>query len=211
MEKSWKNILHEYCQKNGLDKPIYNTNKIGTTENNQIIWQSFVSIGTKKVDGIDYTKKGAESRSASFMYLLIKEQETLNLDNNSNIIGRKQKLDNVNEIKFTEYNRIILVDGENCDFTMDKLKLDDLVLIFVAKNTSKNIVFKYQEKYNNVYVFISDCVGQDAADHLLSFYAGILSVIFTEGKYYVLTKDHYGQSLEKFMKNCKFICCLTEL
>lgn len=210
MEKSWKNILQEYCQKNELLSPAYTTHKIGTTENNQIIWQSILILNELKTDSIDTTKRGAESGAAALMYLLLKEtqEKSTNIDSS---IGRKQKIDKIQDINFKLYDRIILVDGENCDFEMDQLKETDLIIIFVAKNTTKNIVFKFQEKYKNAFVFISQCVGQDAADHLLTFTAGVLSVVNVEGKYWVLTKDHYGQSLEKFMKNCKFICSLDEL
>jgi hypothetical protein len=210
MEKSWKNILQEYCQKNELIQPTYNTHKIGTTEHNQIIWQSVIAMNDLKSNSTDTTKKGAECGAAALMYLLLKETQEINFSSGQNI-GRNQKIKQVQDINFKLYNRILLIDGENCDFDMNKLEKNDLVIIFVAKNTTKNIVFKFQDKYDNVFVFISQCVGQDAADHLLTFTAGILSVIFSEGKYWVLTKDHYGQSLEKFMKNCKFICSLDEL
>ncbi len=206
----WKNIIQEYCQKNNLDFPKYDTQKIGTTENNQIIWKCTVIFNNyPNCDGIDLTKKGAEIRAAALLYTLIHDQN-LNSDNSNNI-KRIQKINDIKTINFNLFKRIILVDGENCDFEIKKLDSNDLVYIFVAKNTSKNIVFELQEKYNNCYVFISECVGKDAADHLLTFYAGILSMIHPNGTYFVLTKDHYGEFLEKFMCNCKFICSFDEL
>ena len=204
----WKNIIQEYCQKNNLEFPKYYTNKIGTTENNQIIWKSIVSFENyPECDGIDITKKGAEIRAASLLYILINNKNIIQDQN----IGRKQKINDIKTINFELFNRIILVDGENCDLDIRELVNTDLIIIFVAKNTTKNIVFQFQEKYANCYVFISDCVGKDAADHLLTFYAGILSVVNFHGKYYILTKDHYGEFLEKFMHDCKFICSLQEL
>jgi hypothetical protein len=211
MEKSYKNILQEYCQKNNLDKPYYDSWNIGITNKGTMIWQSRVSVKglhITSIDGVDVIKKQAEQKAAALLYYdLIKYNNT---NNNNNIIKRSQKIDDIQDIDFTLYSRIILVDGENCDFDMNRL-LNDLVLIFVAKNTTKNKVFEYQEQYDNCFIFISDSVGQDAADHLLTFYAGILSIINGEGNYYVLTKDHYGECLEKFMKNCKFICSLDEI
>lgn len=208
MEKSYKNILQEYCQKNNINLPKYETIKIGTTEDNLIIWKSTVTIKDLQCESIDHVKKNAEQKAALLMYTSCQES------NNDIIVTtnkRTQKVNDVLDINFSLYNRILLVDGENCDFSMDLLNSDDLVLMFVAKNTTKNIVFKYQELYDNCFVFISQSVIQDAADHLLTFYAGILSIINKDGNYYVLTKDHYGECLEKFMENCKFICSLDEI
>ena len=205
-EKSWKNILQEYCQKNGLDMPVYNTTQLGIIfDSNTIIWKSVLN---KDVSGIDTTKRNAENRAAA---LLMNYLNSNSNSNNSGVVNRKQKVIKLQDIDFTLYNRVVLVDGENCDFEMDKFEKTTLVCIFVAKNTSKNIVFVYQEKYENCYVFVSDSVGRDAADHLLTFSAGILSIINPASLYYILTKDHYGEFLEKFMKNCKFICSTEEI
>lgn len=207
----WKNIIQEYCQKNNLEFPKYTTLKIGTTENNQIIWKCTVSFNNyPDCDGIDLTKKGAEIRAAGALYILIHDQKLIQ-NNQDYAILRTQKIDDITKLNFVAFDRIFLMDGENCDFEIEKLNSKDLILIFVAKNTSKNIVFQLQEKYDNCYVFISDCVGKDAADHLLTFYAGILSVISGNSSYFILTKDHYGEFLEKFMYDCKFICSLDEL
>ena len=103
-----------------------------------------------------------------------------------------------------------MVDGENCDLNMTKIDSNILVLFFAAKNTTKNKIFEHQTKYNNCYVFLSQCVGKDAADHLLTFYAGKLSMI-TNKKMLVMTRDHYGEFLERFMENCQFICSLDEI
>ena len=61
--------------------------------------------------------------------------------------------------------------------------------------------------------FISDSVGKDAADHLLTFNAGILHhmLLGHSMNYYVFTNDNFGQLLEKFMPNCKFICSIDEI
>lgn len=209
MEKSYKNILQEYCQKNNLETPEYNSKQIGKSENNTIFWQSILSVNGLTTDAIDTTKKAAEQKAAAIMYTCLQEYYNQTISNNQ--IMRKQKVNKIDELNLKVNNRIILVDGENCDFEIHKIDKRDMVLIFVAKNTTKNIVFEYQEKYENCYVFISESVGKDAADHLLTFYAGILSVINRYGNYYVLTKDHYGEFLEKFMKNCKFICSLDEI
>lgn len=202
----WKNTLQEYCQKQNIKFPTYNTVKIGTTENNQIIWKCTAFLENyPNCDGIDLTKKAAEIRAAESLYNIINKD----LPQQIYQYKRYQK-SQIKDLPFNDYQRIFLIDGENCDFNIDHIN-KDLILIFVAKNTTKNIVFELQEKYNNVFVFISDSVGKDAADHLLTFYAGILSVTNSDSQYYVLTKDHYGEFLEKFMKNCKYICSLDEL
>ncbi|ARF09607.1 double-stranded RNA binding motif-containing protein [Indivirus ILV1] len=204
----WKNIIQEYCQKNNLEFPKYDTHKISTTENNQIIWKCSINFKNYPICyGIDLTKKGAEIKAAAELYTFIDKS----VQEKVKQYKRTQKSNDIKSLNFRSYDRIILVDGENCDFEIKKLNSKDLICIFVAKNTSKNIVFEHQEEYENCHVFISECVGKDAADHLLTFYAGILSVIHPDGKYIILTKDHYGEFLEKFMRNCKFICSLDEL
>lgn len=214
MEKSYKNILQEYCQKHGLDLPKYNTYKIGMTDygaidKNITIWRSNVTVSDITTNGIDTIKKTAEHKAAIIMYCILNKIDPNNINNNT--ISRTQKVDNIQDINLNPYERIFMIDGENCDFEIDKFLETDLILIFVAKNTTKNIVFDYQANYKHCYVFISEAVGKDAADHMLTFYAGILSVIDEYGVHYVLTKDHYGEFLEKFMKNCKFICSLDEI
>ncbi|QKF94329.1 double-stranded RNA-binding domain-containing protein [Fadolivirus algeromassiliense] len=210
MDKSSKNLLQEYCQRNGLKLPMYSDpTRIDKNKDNDPTWQSVVSLFDGcSFYGIDNTKRGAELIAAKDAYEYIlnkyKQQEIK--------ISYKQKVSSIYEIPYKIFNKILFIDGENCDFDIEKLDTDTLLLIFVAKNTTRKKVFEYQEKYDNCYVFISESVGRDAADHFLTFTAGKLSALsIYEKQFYVLTKDHYGEYLEKFMNNCKFICSIDEI
>lgn len=205
---SSKNLLQEYCQKNNISLPIYKTDRSDKTgQDHNPTWKSNVIINKMSFSGIGSTKTKAELIAAQIAY----EHITLKTIAKPIIeIVRKQKVKSLEDIDFGAFDKIILVDGENCNVN----QIDDAnVLIFVAKNTTKNIVFELQSKYDNYYVFISDSVGKDAADHLLTFYAGQLHVLNKnpDAQYFVLTKDHYGEFLEKFMYNCKFICTTDDL
>lgn len=205
MQKSYKNILQEYTQKNNLKNPEYMTTSINIRSG--LLWRAILVL----FDGTTFesegtTKKNAETNAAmlacNYVNLLEQPKKVL----------CTQKVNDILEIDLLCYRIIILVDAENLDIDMDNLPEYTLVLIFVSKNTSKKNVFQWQSKYDNCYVFISDSVGPDASDHLLTFYAGKLSVN-QHGKhqYYILTKDHFGAHIEKFMENCKFICSTNEI
>jgi len=208
MSKTWKTLLHEYFQQNGLDAPDYVTKRMDNGMDHLPEWKATIKVGDKIFEGIDTSKKDAGSIAAQKAYEFL-------IDNKTEIIikqlERKQKVDNLEDIDYSSYNEILLLDGENCN--LNEVNNNMLVLIFAAKNTTKNNIFTLQQNYNNCYVFLSQSVGKDAADHLLTFYAGKLSILLKNNniKYYVLSKDHFGELLEKFMPNCKFICDANEL
>lgn len=202
LNKSYKNLLQEHFQKNGLDIPIYQTDRINGPDH-EPVWLSKLQFNDKVYTADGYSKREAEANVAKKAYSDYCPKPVQEVK-----IERKQKVDNMKDIDFGLYESILLVDGENCD--LDKVNSNMLVLFFAAKNTTKNKIFEYQMNHKNCYVFLSQSVGKDAADHLLTFYAGKMSMM-TNKKTYVLTKDHYGEFLEKFMDNCKFICSLNEI
>ncbi|ARF12367.1 double-stranded RNA binding motif-containing protein [Klosneuvirus KNV1] len=205
MEKSYKNLLQEHFQKNNLPLPYYETNRIDGLDH-EPVWRAQLELDDTLYESEGSSKKEAEIKVAEQAYLDYCQKpvkQEIKLD-------RKQKVKELRDIDFSQHDSIIMVDGENCDIDMGKINANMLVLFFAAKNTTKNKIFEYQSKYDHCYVFLSQCVGKDAADHLLTFYAGKLSMISNK-KMYVLTKDHYGEFLERFMDNCKFICSLDEI
>jgi hypothetical protein len=207
---SSKNNLQEHCQKNKLDIPKYNTVRIGGDDHNPI-WQSDLTVFNKTFTAQGKTKKEAEQQVADAATKNIVNLK-VTVDTSPTQYSRSQKYNSINDIKFAHYDNIVLVDAENQD--LDEKITDNkktLFIMFAAKNTSKNWVFKFQELYNNTCIFLSECVGKDAADHLLTFYLGKLSVIAPDKKYYVLTKDHYGEYLQNFCDNTKFVCSNEEL
>lgn len=208
---SSKNLLQEHFQKRQVDIPKYNTFRTDHNKDNDPVWNSVLIIDGKRFNYEGKSKKEAESGVAQIALEYILQNNENTVIKEKEVLNRNQKVNVLTEINFESFLKIILVDGENCDINMEKIKNDTLVLIFAAKNTTKNIIFQHQLKYNNCYVFLSECVGKDAADHYLTFIAGQLSVMGLNVNYYVLTKDHYGEFLEKFLTNCKFICSLDEI
>lgn len=211
MTEGYKNLLQEYFQRKKLPLPVYNCNNINTDKVNPV-WKASVFIlplSNTEFTGIAATKKAAETIAAK------NACEYVFATNNPIPVDREpapftQKVKNISDINFDNYKTVLLVDGENCDVDIKRINNDVLVLMFVSKNTTKKLVFKLQQSYNNCFVFVSERTGRDASDHLLTFYAGKLSVLHDSKQYYVLTKDHYGEFLEAFMNNCKFICSLDE-
>jgi len=109
---------------------------------------------------------------------------------------------------FQTAERIILLDAENITLKPEQLdtNYDTQILAFVAKNTTKESIFNLEALFPFVHVFVSDRVGRDAADFLLAFYAGKLSMLHLPTKIYILTKDHYGEHLETFLDHGKYVC-----
>lgn len=208
---SFKNIVQEHCQKNKITLPHYVTNRIGGNDHLPE-WQSTVDIFGQTFRSIGNTKIIAEMNTAKMIHDYIK---------NINIIGKQispivnvhQKCNSIYDIDLGKYNKIIFVDADNCDVILNAEYENVLLLFFCAKNTSKKVCFELQNKFNNVYVFISQSVGRDSADHLLTFTAGIVSCLNKSKNvmYYVLTKDHFGEYLERFMVNTKFICSFGDI
>jgi hypothetical protein len=199
MDKSYKNLLQEHFQQNKLALPVYTAKKVGDR------WQaSVILMNNQTFTDTANSKKEAE--------LLAAKKACNNIVNKAQIIQVSvlQKA-NLSDIDFSGYDIVLLIDGENFDLDINKVTNNMLVLFFVSKNTTKKLVFQLQNSYSNCFVFISESVGRDAADHLLTFYAGKLSIVHHNKKYFVLTKDHYGEFLEKFMDNCKFVCSMEEI
>lgn len=207
---NYKNTLQEYCQKNKLTTPKYNTIKIGGSDHIPI-WKAELIIDNNSFTSTGKNKKEAEYSVAKIVYdYITKGMISKHFIKNKN--SRIQKVSNLDEIDIQKYKYVVLVDAENIDVDSKYLHNKDILfIIFVAKNTSKNWIFDAQENINNCFVFISQCVGRDAADHLLTFYLGKLSIIAPKQKYYILTKDHYGEYLQYFCNNTKFICSCDEL
>lgn len=210
MDKNSKNSLQEYFQKTKLQLPSYSSIRIDPGIDNAPTWKSTVTLENGSMfDGIAGSKKDAEIIAANHAYAYITSKQVKFPKQSNQTIY--QKVQDINEIQIKNYKSVLLVDGENSDFDIKKLSNDILILIFASKNTTKKNIFQFQNDYINCYVFISECVGRDAADHLLTYYAGKLSMLYDDMQYYVLTKDHYGEFLEKFMRKCKYICSIDEI
>ena len=210
-----KNYVQEHCQKYKHDLPKYITKRIGG-DDHKPEWQSEVVMFDMMFRGNAGTKIDAEQMVAQKLSNYIKSLTKPNVQNKQSVIqeGIKQKVKSVYDIDFSKYKIIVLIDAENCDADVSDFgKYETYCFIFFcAKNTSKKKCFEFQNNYANCFVIISDSVGKDAADHLLTFTAGKIEVL-TKNKgisYFVLTKDHYGEYMEKFMEHTKFICSIAD-
>lgn len=172
-------------------------------QNHNPVFISNIIINNASYSETGNSKKSAESKLAEKVYNSI-EIFKKNTD-------KKEKCSDITTLDINSYENILLIDGENIDIDTNKINVDDLLLIFAAKNTTKNAIFQLQDLYNNCFVILSQSVGRDAADHLMTFIAGKLAVLFPNKLYYIITKDHYGAHLEMFMKNCKYICNFDEI
>ena len=222
MEKSWKNALQEYCQARNLHMPIYYPPvRADNNKDNEPIWKSELKLFDGTVyNGYHQTKKGAEAEAAKkamgyirasshytkYVYIETSEREITVTKSN----GRIRKIKDVTEIPLTKVDVFLLIDGDNCDLRNLPSHKNMCILVFVAKNTTRNL--DVQNTESSCFIMVSESVGKDAADHLLTFTAGKLSVLSApDTTFYVLTKDHFGEHLEKFMPRCKFICSVDEI
>ena len=183
------------------------------------IWTAQLVYLGQTFEGTSNTKTAAKKLAAISAYNCF--QKTIITQTKNSNFDRKQKVNNIMDIDLNQYDKIILIDGENYNINLPEFTNFNsniiLFIFFAAKNTTKNIIFELQKNYSNCYVFLSHVVGPDAADHLLTFYAGKLSMLYNGGIpdnqiiFYILTKDHFGQYIQVFLPNSRFICSLEEI
>jgi hypothetical protein len=212
-----KNRLQEYCQKNKLEIPRYETNRTGGIDNKPE-WASCVNIFNKTFNSNIMNNKTLAELDVANKILLFLDQQNKSNHVGNNQIKIAQKCDSIYNIDLEKYNNFILIDAENCDVNRDNLNVysDTLFLFFCSKNTTKTYCFKLQQEYENCFVIISQSVGRDASDHLLTYIFGIIcnehhNLGKNDSRYYVLTKDHYGEYLEKYNDCTKFICNIDDI
>lgn len=202
---SSKNIFQEYCQKHKIPLPIYDTKQI---QQLPILFESKVNF-----NGVEYSARGSSKVIAE------KEVATLvcgNIYDNISILTDveqqklTQKYDNITDIPIENFQKIYLIDGDNYHVTNESVfqRTDSLYIYIVAKNNTKPQPIIQQQKYNNCCIFISESVNRDAVDHLITFNLGKMSVMWKNKEYYIVTRDHFGECLEKFMQSCHFICSI---
>lgn len=216
---SSKNILQEYCQKNKLDFPIYETYRIDGTDNLPI-FECSINFLNKIYKSTGNSKICAEKNAASIVCNEIVNNHQIKFSNSEikkeNVIRNNvfytlsQKYSNILEILDELFENIYLIDGDNCHIMNEDVFNDQksLFIYFVAKNNTKIQPIIHQQKYENCCIFISKSIGKDAVDHLMSYYLGKMSMIWLNKKYFILTKDHFGECLEKNHENCYLICSL---
>lgn len=222
---NYKGFVNEFCQKNKLLLPQYDTKRVGGHDHDPI-WESRLTLLNKTFMSTNKSKIQAETNVAKLCYDYLQNNKsianctTVTQPITSQAVQKltlqvAQKCASVYNINFSDYQKIVFVDVENCEIALDQEYENILFLFFCAKNTTRKTCFGYQNKYKNCFVFVSQSVAKDAADHLLTFNAGIVECLNKMNKhkpqYYIITKDHYGECLEKFMDNCHFVCSISDV
>jgi Double-stranded RNA binding motif len=131
---SSKNTLQEYCQKRKLPIPVYDTVQINNGENPPIFESSLI------FDDIIYkaqgrTKVGAEKDVAK---IVCEHLDVSDVSKPKHITYLTQKYENLFSIPIDKYNKIYLIDGDNCHITNEDVFecSDCLFIYFVAKNNT---------------------------------------------------------------------------
>lgn len=201
-----KNILQEFCQKNKYPLPSYNTLRISGDDTHPI-FESTIVFENRSFKATGNSKVEAEKSVAKTAYDIC---ETLTNNRNSKLT---QKYDyDLLQIPI-DYETIYLIDGDNYTISGEEEKVfeeyDSLFIYFIAKNNTRPQPIRQQQEHDNCCIFISDSISHDAVDHLISFFLGKMSVIWTGKKYYIVTRDHFAECLEKFQSNTKVICSFS--
>jgi hypothetical protein len=222
---SSKNRLQEYCQRHHLANPEYLSECI-TSLREPPRFHSTVTFLEHTYEGYGPTRIGAEKDAAERAcsdippefpkYIPSMENNLCAID--SAIIsvtqyktsGLTQKYTSILDIPSHRYQTIYLIDGDNCHVENEGMfgTPTALFVYFIAKNTTKPFPSEHQQRFENCCTFISDSIGRDAADHLLTFTLGQMTAIWTDKKYIIVTHDHFGECLEKFVSGCRCICAI---
>lgn len=199
---SSKNTLQEYCQKHKLSLPNYVTPRISKITD-QPLFESTITF-----NGITYKATGATKIMAEKDVAQLVCNNMASLKLTETIPQLYQKYESLEKSPINKYKNIYLVDGDNCNIVNEKLFDDpnNFVIYFIAKNNTKPFPMTHQKTYENCCVFISDTINRDAVDHLITLYLGKMTILIPDKIFYVVTKDHFGECLEKFVKDCHLIC-----
>jgi hypothetical protein len=195
-----KNTLQEYCQKRKIPLPVYNTVICDGTPTVPI-FESIVSFGNDMYRATGLTKIAAEKDVAR---MICESLPTITP------CVSQPKYKSLRSVPIESYQRVYLIDGDNCHVTNNR-HFDDmssLFIYFIAKNNTHPYPFQHQAQHPNCCVFVSDSIGRDATDHMLTFYLGQMSVMWCGKTYFIVTKDHFAECLEKIMCDCQVLCSL---
>jgi hypothetical protein len=202
-----KNVLQEYCHKMHISAPVYDTKRINAVTEiplfeSILAFQGgiFRATGTTKINA---EKEVARNICEKFVHMQPHRTTT---------IAQKlcQKYVHITSIFDEEYDQVYLIDGDNCHITDETIFADrkKLFIYFVAKNTTRPIPSRHQTQYENCCLFISNSIGHDAVDHLLSFTLGQICSSWHNMEYFIVTRDHFGECLQTFAPRCKLLCQL---
>lgn len=224
---SSKNILQEYCQKRRLAIPQYQSYR-ASAETEAPLFRSTVRFMDHEGHGSGPTKTAAEQEAAKAAWEQFSRESSARAPAQNHLCAidpaivqcgaplapsplvAQQKYATIANIPDKQFQIIYLIDGDNCNVTNEQMFADQgsLFIYFIAKNCTKPFPVAHQMRYVNCCIFISDTVARDAADHLLSFSLGQMTVLWKDKKYIIVTRDHFGEVLARLVPHCQFVCAI---
>jgi len=187
--KSSKSILHELYQKSSM-KPIYKHINLG--DDSIPKWKSIL-----------YTMEGKEIESRVFP-----NKSLADLDVAERYLGILNSKKKVFYQKPSNPDYIILIDLDNIP---KAIKYDwsnypnALIIGFVGKCNS-GIFSKKEEIMSQMELRIVDSGSSEAADHAISFEAGLLSSKYSKKKWILLSADKFMDTTSKLLLERNIYC-----
>ena len=176
---SYKNLLQEMCMRQKKPLPIYYDESYGL--DHQLMWHSFVVTDDLKFccEQSFNSKTGAQQDAARVAYNFFISSNT----------PPKAELKEIYIHKYPEW--IALVDVENLQPNIIHGKPVEYY-IFMSEFSSID-----STKYSTIVskVIRVDSSNSDAADHLMSYYAGQLTKTHSAKKYIILSRDKASATL----------------
>lgn len=176
----YKNILLEYCQKNKIKFPNFDSKNIGQKPHIPI-WYSTVDFNGESFEGeVKKTKIDAEQSVCK------KILDNIDLQNKS--------IKKISLLKKT----ILIIDIENnykYSSIFEKYENLEIVGICSRNSTSKNIPFKK---------IVVESLANDSADIAIIIYITNLFINCDYQSIILLTRDHFGKTLEEVIKSSIF-------
>ncbi len=178
----FKNKLQEYCQKNGLDLPIYETN------DGFISTVSIILENKCKLSGTGNIKKKKKASEISAAKKLIEVLKTY---------LEKNKITFVSELP----TRILIdLENVNLDKLFDKYNFKNYIFdVFISNEDCLKKLGKYRD---NVNIYRVKSSRRDAADILMVLELGtIIAKSSQKLNVIVFTHDHFGDALMDCLNN----------
>jgi len=185
---SYKNLLQELRMRQKKPLPIYYDEAYGP--HHQLMWQSYVVVDDLKFYCQQYfnSKTGAQQDAARVVYNFLISSSIEKRETPPNT-PPKTELKEIYIHKYPEW--VALVDVENLQPNIIHGKPVEYY-IFMSEFSSIDPV-KYATVVSKV--IRVDSSNSDAADHLMSYYAGQLTKTHSAKKYIILSRDKASATL----------------
>lgn len=190
----YKNKLQEYCQKHDFSLPKYSTKKVGGVPHKPV-WKSTVTVNDMTYTGNkEFLKKNSAEQDVA--RIAVENIREIKIEKKLS----KKPVEFFSKIIITNlawYKHIFLVDLENQPHISGYNVPENILVIGVVGHCHP---LAGQD------IGIEKCVinssVKDAADHALTFIAGMLSHHVKEGQFlYIVSRDHYAEATVKCLQS----------